>query len=148
MGYATILYVYEDGIESAERSRAQWRKISTALGEATLQVCMGRPAPRDGLDKEIAMLSASLEHLPDSSEAPVRREKLELLRQARNGAPINSAPVGPHANCVNRSDKVHSTDTRLYLWLGNCLRPLHELDPDDLRSAEQLLQEERKRRQS
>jgi hypothetical protein len=146
MGYATILCIYQDGIDDADRSREQWHRISTALGEAVLQVCMGRPGPRGELDKEIAALSTSLEHIPDSADAPARRKKLELLREARKGPDIDSASVGNHANCVNRCDKVHSTWTGLYLWSGNCLRPLHELDADDLKTVEQLLLEELQRR--
>ncbi len=59
-----------------------------------------------------------------------------------------SAKVLNHGNCVNRCDEVHAADARVYLWLANCLRPLHQLDDEDFTTVEQLVSEERKRRPS
>lgn len=41
VGYAHILWVYEDGVEEAERSVAAWGRLRPALGEAVLQVVIG-----------------------------------------------------------------------------------------------------------
>jgi len=49
-------------------------------------------------------------------------------------------------SCVNWVDDVHQSDIRLYLWGGNCLRPIRKLDDEDLEQAAALLQEEIERR--
>jgi len=56
------------------------------------------------------------------------------------------ADVGNHGGCINWVDEVHQSDSRLYLWDGNCLRPLRKLDDEALQQAAALLQEEIKRR--
>lgn len=56
------------------------------------------------------------------------------------------APVFGHSNCVNFCDEIHSTDAQVYLWVGNCLRPIHRLDEERLDLAAQLIEDLRKQR--
>ena len=60
--------------------------------------------------------------------------------------PTTWGRVGPCENGIEHADEVHSTDRRLYLWIGNCLRPIHEVKREDLEAAEELLREELRRR--
>ena len=48
-----------------------------------------------------------------------------------------------HSNAVNLAGQgeVHSSWQQVYLWSRNCLRPVYELDDDDLRAARQLIDE-------
>ena len=143
MGHAFIVYVYRDGIERADYSRSEWRKISAALGEGTLQVCLEHAGPRAELDKAIDNASQAERLLPAMRVKAA--EQLESLRRARSDR-ITSAPVANHVNCVVRCDEVHSTDSRLYLWSGNCLRPVHQIDAEDLDIVARLIEDERQRR--
>jgi xanthine dehydrogenase iron-sulfur cluster and FAD-binding subunit A len=59
-----------------------------------------------------------------------------------------SHSVGRHGNCVNFVDEAHSSNEKLYVWTNGCLRSLEALPDDYLPTVEQLLQRERKRRQS
>jgi len=104
MGYAAIIWVYEDVIRDAERSKDEYNRLKGELGEARLQVCAGGP---EG---------------------------------------VRSAPVLSHGNCVNFYDRVHSTDTKLYLWAGNRLRPIHELHDKDFAMMKALISDEETRR--
>jgi hypothetical protein len=60
--------------------------------------------------------------------------------------PTTWADVGGHSNGIEHADEAHSTDRRLYIWEGNCLRPIHKVKDDDLKIAKELLQEELGRR--
>ncbi len=104
MGYAHIIWVYDDGIRDAKHSKGRWDRLRSEVGEAVLQVSLGGPSG------------------------------------------VKSANVLGHGNCVNRSDEVHSTDVRAYLWSGNCLTPLHRVDEDDFAILSRLVSEERQRR--
>lgn len=64
MGYVFVVCVYRDGIERADYSRSEWRKISTALGEGTLQVCLGHAGPMAELDEAIDDASQAERVLP------------------------------------------------------------------------------------
>lgn len=110
MGYAKILWIYEDGIQDADRSPEGWSRLRPEVGEAVLKVC------------------------------------LDQSRDAEGQRIHSSHAVGPHSNCVNYVDEVHSTHERLYLWVANCLRPLEQLDEDELSAAERALRKERERR--
>lgn len=106
MGYAHIIWVYDDGIRDAEHSKDHRNRLRSEVGEAVLQVSLGGPRG------------------------------------------VKSANVLGHGNCVNRSDEVHSTDARAYLWSGNCLTPLHRLDDEDFAILSRLVSEEHQRRSS
>jgi hypothetical protein len=143
MGYAFIVYVYRDAIERADHSRQEWRKIGQQLGDGVLQVCLGHTGPRAELDKAIDIASTAARLHPS---APRVHEELESLRQERVQRRVSSAPVANMINGIEYCDEVHSTDSRLYLWLGNCLRPLHKLDAEDLDTVARLVKDERERR--
>jgi hypothetical protein len=55
-------------------------------------------------------------------------------------------PIRNHGNAVNFCDEVHSTDQRVYLWFGNCLRSLRQLPDSDLERVAALLKVERENR--
>ena len=59
---------------------------------------------------------------------------------------VTAAEVLNHRNCANWVDEVQSTDQGVYLWSGNCLRPLAKLADDELQYAKDLLDEETRRR--
>jgi hypothetical protein len=90
MGYAKILWIYEDGIRHPSDD------LSERVGDAVLNVC---------------------------------------TRGAK------SAPVGNHNNCVNLAGEAHSTDTQVYLWVGNCLRPTYQLDDGRIELTAELIRE-------
>ena len=108
MGYARVLWVYEDGVRAASESQERWDELRPAVGEAVLKVC---------------------------TEMPIGDDQV-------------SAPVLSHANCVNLCDVAHSTETKVYLWGENCLRPLRQLNDERFALVEQIVQEERKRREA
>ena len=60
--------------------------------------------------------------------------------------PTTWAAVGGCSNGIEHADEVHSSDQRLYIWVGNCLRPIHKVKNEDLQVAERLLLEEMRRR--
>ena len=60
--------------------------------------------------------------------------------------PTTWARVGACENAIEHADEVHSSDQRLYLWIGNCLRPIHRVEKHELEAAEKLLREEVRRR--
>lgn len=95
MGYAKIIWIYEDGIRHPSEN------LSKLVVDAVLDVCL-------------------------------------------NGA--KSFPVRNHSNCVNFCDEVHSIDAQVYLWVGNCLRPIYKLDEDRLDLAAQLISDLRQQR--
>lgn len=41
MGYAIVLWIYEDAIRDCERSTEIWERCRPDIGEAVLQVCIG-----------------------------------------------------------------------------------------------------------
>lgn len=137
MGYAKILFIYEDGIRDAERSTESWRKFTPAVGEAVLRACIGQ------IPEKIELL-----RLMDVTES-VRDQKwesqVERLRSLTKPS-STSSPVFSHTNCVNLCDTVHSTQSELYLWSGNCLRQLYQIDDDDLTTCRKLIEEELDRR--
>ena len=53
-----------------------------------------------------------------------------------------------HDNCVNLCDEAHSTETKVYLWGWNCLRSLSQLDDRGFALVEQLVREEKERREA
>jgi len=56
--------------------------------------------------------------------------------------------VGKHENAVQWVDEVHSTEAGIYLWAGNCLRPLRTLNDEELDFVLRSVEDERKKRQS
>ncbi len=90
MGYAKLLWIYEDGIRHPSDD------LSERVGDAVLNVC---------------------------------------TRGAK------SAPVRNHNNCVNLAGEAHSTEAQVYLWVGNCLRPIYQLDDDRIELAAELIRQ-------
>lgn len=72
--------------------------------------------------------------------------KPEMHWTESGSRPTNWARVGACENGIEHADEVHSSDRRLYLWIGNCLRPIHEVKKEELEAAEELLREELRRR--
>jgi hypothetical protein len=75
-----------------------------------------------------AVLKLCLEPIREWTESGLRR--------------VTSATVLNHGNCVNWVDEVQSMEQRVYMWSGNCLRPLAKLSDDELQNAKDLLDEE------
>jgi hypothetical protein len=147
MGYSSILWIYEDGIKSAEKSRESWDALRPLLGQAVLEVCTGKRVPRGELEAELDRLRERQRLL--SKRNPEMHAKFEeqiksLL--ALYNEEVRVANVGSHSNCVNLCSKVHSADAALFLWVANCLRPLQALDDERLAIVEELVREERTRR--
>lgn len=59
-----------------------------------------------------------------------------------------SAHVLNYSNCVNLCDEAHSTEAKLYLWAGNCLRPITKLNDESFAAVEQLVRDEAERRKA
>ena len=59
---------------------------------------------------------------------------------------VTSATVLNYGNCAHWVDEVHSMEQRVYMWSGNCLRPLAKLSDDELQIAKVLLDGETRRR--
>ena len=59
---------------------------------------------------------------------------------------VTSATVLNYGNCAHWVDEVHSMEQRVYMWSGNCLRPLAKLSDGELRNAQDRLDDERRRR--
>lgn len=75
--------------------------------------------------------------------------QVTLSRHHTNDRPtVDKAGVGSHANCVQHCDHVHSGNAGVYLWLGNCLRRMQELDENGLATLEEMIAKERRRRGS
>ena len=79
-----------------------------------------------------AVLKLCLEPIREWTESGLRR--------------VTSAQVLYYGNCVNWVDEVHSMEQRVYLWSGNCLRPLGKLSDGELQNAQDRLDDERRRR--
>lgn len=60
----------------------------------------------------------------------------------------DSAPIFSSMDAVNYCDEVHSSDARLFLWFGNCLRPLKRLEDRELLVCQEMILDEMKRRAS
>jgi hypothetical protein len=71
---------------------------------------------------------------PGTANTPERTER------------ITFGPIANHANAVNWVGNVHSTENHVYLWAGNCLRALRELETEDLRFVLQAAEEELRKR--
>ena len=52
--------------------------------------------------------------------------------------PLRSRPVLNHGNCINKAAELRSVDEQIFVWAGNCLRPLYDLDNDGLDRAKAL----------
>ena len=52
---------------------------------------------------------------------------------------ITTEKIGTITNGINLIDEVHSTENKLYLWAGNCLRPIKDLHKKDLKLVEHLI---------
>lgn len=48
--------------------------------------------------------------------------------------------------CINYVDEVHSSDTRIYVWIENRMCALYELDDDGFECVKHLMEEESKKR--
>jgi hypothetical protein len=59
---------------------------------------------------------------------------------------VTTAQIGPHVNCIEHIADVHSTDSQIYAWIGNCLRPIEALKDAELEASRELLAAEFKRR--
>ena len=79
-----------------------------------------------------AVLKLCLEPIREWTESGLRR--------------VTSATVLNYGNCAHWVDEVHSTEQRVYMWSANCLRPLAKLSEDELQNAQDILDEERRRR--
>lgn len=52
--------------------------------------------------------------------------------------PVTSEPILNHSNCVNHDATVHSTDEQVFIWAGNCLQTLNQLDDERVEEAQRL----------
>jgi hypothetical protein len=73
---------------------------------------------------------------PQYAEQPEGRER------------ITWGQIGSHGNAVEWVDEIHSTEAKIFLWAGNCLRPLRALDNEELDSVLRSIEEERQNRRS
>jgi hypothetical protein len=48
---------------------------------------------------------------------------------------ISFRPVLNHGNCVRHAGEVHSTEQEIFVWQGNGLRRVRELDTTELAAA-------------
>jgi hypothetical protein len=51
-------------------------------------------------------------------------------------------PIGKSGNALNWVDDPHSTEARAYLWAGNTLQPLRDLDLERLHELKALVERE------
>jgi len=61
---------------------------------------------------------------------------------------LSHKPLGAHGNCVKWVAAPHSSEETLFLWAGNCLRDLRQLEDESLKATQKLLEEEIGRRGS
>jgi len=50
------------------------------------------------------------------------------------------------SNCVNWVDEIHYQQKQVYLWSGNCLRKISDLDDEELKDVRDLLNSEAQNR--
>ncbi len=55
---------------------------------------------------------------------------------------VTDGKIGNHGSCVNWVDDVHSSEERVYVFAGNCLRPLSALSPEERASVRKLMDEQ------
>jgi hypothetical protein len=72
---------------------------------------------------------------PQYAEQPEGRERITWGR------------IG-NGDAVQWVGEVHSTEAKIFLWAGNCLRPLRALDDEELDSVLRSIEEERRNRRS
>jgi hypothetical protein len=52
---------------------------------------------------------------------------------------ITHKPLFEMGNCVNWCDEAHSSQTKAYLWSGNCLRSASQLEADEVIQLQTLI---------
>lgn len=55
---------------------------------------------------------------------------------------VKDGKIGHCSNCVNWVDDICSTEERVYVFAGNCLRPLSALSPEERASVRKLMDQE------
>jgi hypothetical protein len=111
MGYANIVFVYDDAIQAAKSPEEERKRYEAEVGAAIIRVC----------------LSPDFEPTPDGMKR------------------IVDARVFNCSNGVNWVDEVHSSETQVYAWKGNCLRPITELDHDELNEIKDIVDHQHRR---
>jgi len=91
----------------------------------------------EGVERELGRAILDLALNPELITEPTG----ETVRLSRK-------PLGSHGNCVNWVADPHSSEEKLFLWGGNCLRGLRQLDDESLKAAQRLLEDEVARRGS
>jgi hypothetical protein len=56
---------------------------------------------------------------------------------------IREAAVANHSNRVGWVDKVDSAEQRVFVWMGNCLRPISALDQSHLDVVKNIVAEQK-----
>lgn len=69
---------------------------------------------------------------------------ISMIDRIQSG--IKYAPLLGHCNAVQFIDEVDQTEQRLYLWHGNILRRVQELNDVEFESIEKLIEKEKERR--
>jgi len=98
MGTSHILYLYDDALTPARDDPSLRESLALDLGRAILS------------------LTLDPDYLTDDTNA-----KNQPLR-------ITWTRVGSHTNALHWCAEVHSSEVRVYVWTGNCLRELGDLD--------------------
>lgn len=88
------------------------------------------PAARDRLALDLGRAIIDLVTRPDfiepeGGEAPHR---------------VTWSRVGEHGNALHWCDEVHSSEVRLYVWAGNCLRELGDIEKCNNRDARKAIE--------
>jgi hypothetical protein len=98
MGTSHILYLYDDALTPARDDPSLRDSLALDLGRAILG------------------LTLDPDYLTDDDAKDNQPQRLTWTR------------VGSHGNALHWCDEVHSGEVRVYVWAGNCLRELGELD--------------------
>lgn len=99
MGTTHILYLYDDALALARDDPDD-------------------PEARDALALDLGRAILELTMTPD------------FMTETENQSPhrITWKRIGTHGNALHWCDEVHSSEVRLYVWAGNCLRELTNLE--------------------
>lgn len=73
----------------------------------------------------------------------------DMMETPEGPQPVTSEAVLNQDGCVRHDARIHSTDEHVFIWAGNCLRTLNQLDDEQVEGAKRLfdaLYEQRKHR--
>jgi hypothetical protein len=59
---------------------------------------------------------------------------------------VTRASTEGHGNAINHCDRVHAGGEEVYMWSGNRLASIGDLDDDELERLSEIVSEERRRR--